>query len=784
MRFVILILFPVLAISQGPNDTFLSWKSEANVISISSNEGMYKIGSYFEGSVDVEFIRSNNDLVPESHAVVAQKMQNPFEILDTPEALLLYQDRLTLKILKSDLSFTYFFNEQLMVKHQHGFQKTGNGHKVDLVIGDDDILYGGGARALGMNRRGQRLRLYNKANYGYEVQSSLMNFCMPVVLSSKKFIVHFDNPSTGFLDLDSQQKNIISFEAEGGRQSYQVIFSDNWPSLMKGYVQLTGTQPLPPIWSFGNFASRFGYHSQKEVLSIADKFRESDIPLDAIIMDLYWFGRDIKGTMGNLRFYADSFPEPKKMISQLSERKIQTVLITEPFLLTTSDRWQEAKDFVAKDSVGNPMTFNFYFGNTGLLDLYRSDTRHWFWGIYKELHDLGVRGIWGDLGEPEVHPDDIRHAGLSANLVHNIYGHDWARMIKEGYSKDYPFERPFILMRSGYSGSQRFGMIPWSGDVNRSWGGLKSQPEIALQMGMQGLAYMHSDLGGFAGDYDDPELYTRWLQYGVFQPVFRPHSQEQVASEPIFKDQQTLFLTKKAIELRYRLLPYNYSIAYENTTTGLPLMRPTFFVSEDPNLLQSCDTYLWGPSFLIAPILEKQQKHKEIYLPSGSNWIDYYSDSLYQGGENYAVTLCSDHIPVFVRGGSFVVTSSPMKNTTDLAVSDIEIHLYYDSSKHESAFVWYEDDGITNGSDTNTNYMKCYLSQNCSDGHLQISIVTDKGTSFTYQHKSVSFVLHGYHRRSLILNDKRIKLRDKNRGNIHKFSVNEFFTDKKCPRQR
>lgn len=158
----------------------------------------------------------------------------------------------------------------------------------------------------------------------------------------------------------------------------------------------------------------------------------------------------------------------------------------------------------------------------------------------------------GDLGEPEVHPSKLLHAnGVSADQVHNIYGHDWARLIYEGYKTTFPLERPFILMRAGYSGSQRFGMIPWTGDVNRSWGGLKPQMELTMQMGMQGIAYMHSDLGGFAGANDDPELYVRWLQYGVFQPIFRPHAQQEVASEAIFKDEKQNNLPKK---------PSNYAI--------------------------------------------------------------------------------------------------------------------------------------------------------------------------------------------------------------------------------
>jgi oligosaccharide 4-alpha-D-glucosyltransferase len=268
-----------------------------------------------------------------------------------------------------------------------------------------------------------------------------------------------------------------------------VIAGDSWADLVGAYTDLTGKQPLIPRWALGNFASRFGYHSAKEARSIVDQFAADQIPLDAIIFDLYWFGKDIKGTLGNLEFDPDNFPEPEKMIRDFSDQGIKTILITEPFILTSSKTWNEAvqQKILATDKNGEPYTYDFYFGHTGLIDIFDPVARTWFWNEYKKYIQMGVAGWWGDLGEPEVHPSDLLHKTGSADQVHNIYGHNWAKLIADGYKKDFPGQRPFILMRSGYSGSQRFGMIPWSGDVNRTWGGLQSQPEIALQMGMQGI---------------------------------------------------------------------------------------------------------------------------------------------------------------------------------------------------------------------------------------------------------------------------------------------------------
>ena len=237
------------------------------------------------------------------------------------------------------------------------------------------------------------------------------------------------------------------------------------------------------------------------------------------------------------------------MIQDLKEKGVKTILITDPFVLTTSDRWEEAleEDILGKQKNGEVYTYDFYFGNTAIIDIFKEEGRAWFWNIYKKYTDVGVAGWWGDLGEPELHPSDLIHATGTADELHNIYGHEWAALVYNGYKNHYPDVRPFILMRAGYSGSQRYGMIPWSGVVNRSWGGLRSQPEIALQMGMQGMGFMHSDLGGFAGPNLDDELYLRWLQYGVFQPIYRPHSQEEVTSEPVFRTEEVLVASRKAI---------------------------------------------------------------------------------------------------------------------------------------------------------------------------------------------------------------------------------------------
>ena len=686
--------------AQNTERTFQSfaWVNKG-VPSIKVNDGVYIFQAYASEVVETSFIPNDETINSDSHAVIAKPNFLIFEVLEGEEIIDLKTDGIAIKITKNPFQISYYYKDKLITSEKGGYVKNDSLETIEFNLTKDEVLYGGGARALGMNRRGYRLKLYNRAHYGYETHSELMNFTLPIVLSSNRYMIHFDNAPIGFLDLDSKGDNTLKYETISGRKTYQVIVGESWYDITNNYTNLTGKQPMLPRWALGNFSSRFGYHSQEEVENTIAKFKDEKIPVDAIILDLYWFGKDLKGTMGNLEVFRDSFPDFEGMVKRLNNKGVKTITITEPFVLTTSKKWEEAveKDVLAKDSIGNPAKYDFYFGNTGLIDIYKPEGEKWFWNIYKDIANMGVAGIWGDLGEPEVHPSWVQHHTGSADEVHNIYGHDWARLIHEGYQRDFPNTRPFILMRAGYSGSQRYGMIPWSGDVNRTWGGLQSQPEIALQMGMQGLAYMHSDLGGFAGDNLDDELYVRWLQYGVFNPIFRPHAQEDVPSEPVFRNEKAKALAKEAIELRYKLLPYNYNLVYENNQFGKPLMRPLFFEeSDNPELFNYSKTYLWGNDILVSPVLEAGKKEQEVYFPKDNVWFDFYTDEKMEGGQTKTVPLKENSIPTYVRAGSFVPLTKVTQSTNEYDSVNYELHYYYDASIPKSNREFYNDRGNKN----------------------------------------------------------------------------------------
>lgn len=752
-----------------------TWKN--NQLQINVSDGSYKIQWYTSEIIETTFIPTGETVLSNSHAIVLEAKNPKVEFFDTTENIILQSNGIDVKISKSPFQISYNYKDNPIISEKAGYVKNDSLETIQFNLTKDEILYGGGARALGMNRRGNRLELYNKAHYGYETHSELMNFTLPIVMSSNKYMVHFDNAPIGFLDLDSRRDNTLTYETISGRKTYQVIAGDSWYDIVDNYTDLTGKQPMLPRWALGNFSSRFGYHSQEEVEMTIDKFKEDKIPVDAIILDLFWFGKELKGTMGNLEVLRDSFPDFEGMIKRLNDKGVKTITITEPFILTTSKKWDEAvtKDVLAKDSIGKPAKYDFYFGNTGIVDIYKPEGKQWFKNIYKDISNMGVSGFWGDLGEPEVHPSWVQHATGSADEVHNIYGHDWAKLVYESSLEADPNRRPFILMRAGYSGSQRYGLVPWSGDVNRTWGGLQSQPEIALQMGMQGLGYMHSDLGGFAGANLDDELYVRWLQYGVFQPIFRPHAQEDVASEPVFRSDKAKALAKQAIELRYKLLPYNYNLMFENNQTGVPLMRPLFF--EEPNnsdLFTYSDTYLWGKDILVSPILEAGISDKEVYFPKNSNWFDFYTGKKFEGGQTQTIQLKENSIPTYVRAGAFIPMTKVVQSTSDYTGENIEVHYYYDDNEITSESNFYNDGGTLPSAFEKANFEFYKLSGYRNGNILKIISTSILGVPFADKQTAFTMKIHNIDKPKYVkVNGKKVDFSWKNEHKLLEFVYNK-----------
>jgi oligosaccharide 4-alpha-D-glucosyltransferase len=681
---------------------YQSHQLDANRLQIQTDKGQLSL-TFYQSDVVEAFYQPDGVKQLPSFSISQQPAAVNLRLSEATDSLTVASAGLTVKINKAPLQLSYYRGDTLLLAEEQGYVKQNEQHGFRFALSDNEKLLGGGQRVLGMDRRGHKFPLYNKAHYGYSTQSSQMYFSLPAVMSSNKYLLLFDNSAKGEADLGHTEPDIMQFSAEGGRSSYVVVAGDSYPALIDNYTALTGRQPLPARWTLGNYASRFGYRNEAEARAVVQKFRQLKLPLDALVLDLYWFGPDIQGHMGNLAWDTNAFSQPEKMLADLTADGINTILVTEPFVLTSSKRWQEAvaAGAMAPGLDGKPKTFDFYFGNTGLVDVFNPKAQDWFWQIYKDLAKQGVAGVWGDLGEPEVHPDDTVHAIGMANEVHNAYGHQWADMVYSGMRRDFPLQRPFIMMRAGAPGSQRFGMVPWTGDVERSWGGLKPQVELALSMGLFGFGYIHSDLGGFAGgEQFDKELYIRWLQYGVFQPVYRPHAQEHIAPEMVFHDSDTIETLRPWLNLRYQLLPYNYTLAYQNSQSGIPLMRPLFFYkdsfADETNhaLMDEKNSYFWGDAFLVAPVTEPGVTSWPVQLPGGV-WFDYFNGQRYEGSSKVDVPVSINTIPVLVKAGSFVPMAELVQSTRDYSSKKLTLHYYADQSVACAKGEMYEDDGKT-----------------------------------------------------------------------------------------
>ena len=724
----VLLVAATLLVGTAQAADYQSHDLQGQTLIITTDEGKVELTAWHAEAFAVHYQPKGVKQLP-SFALDGKPISTSVNVSEKPDQLVFDAGLLQAHIDKQNLRIRYYRDGEYIGGEQSGLFAHDTLRGFRFALAKDEKVMGGGQRVLGMDRRGERMPLYNRASYGYgENRTEQMYYGLPLVISSNKYMVVFDNSASGWLDIGKSQQDILQFEAEGGRTAYLFTAAQSYPELIHNYVKMTGTQPLPPRWAMGNIASRFGYRSEKEVRDTIALFRDKQLPVDAIVLDLYWFGTEIKGTMGNLAWHKQTFPTPEQMIADLANDGVKTVLITEPFVLTSSDRWDEVQqaDALAKGLDGKAKRFDFYFGNTGLIDVFNPKAQDWFWGIYKQLKDQGVAGWWGDLGEPEVHPYDTIHQlengqTASANEIHNAYGHQWNKMLYQRLVEQEPESRHFIMMRSGFAGSQRNGMVPWTGDVSRSWSGLKPQVELSLQMGLGGLAWTHSDLGGFAGGESfDQEMYVRWLQYGVFQPVYRPHAQDNIAPEPVFHDERTIELLRPYLNLRYELLPYLYSMAFENSQTGMPLMRPLFFENDDDQaLIDNASSYLWGDAFLVTPVIEPGQQSVQVALPDGY-WFNFWNQDVLRGGQTVTVASPLEQLPVLVRAGSFIPRVESVQTTRDYSSASLRIDYYHHNSISRANYQMYEDDGSTANAFDKGEYELLDMSAENTDSNLTL----------------------------------------------------------------
>lgn len=593
-------------------------------------------------------------------------------------------------------------------------------------------LYGAGERGHSLKLNGDSLVMYNRQNYGYtagDPRISQMGITAPYFASDKGYGVLFDDYNEALLVLG----DTIKYSSETPKPlSYYFINGENTlAGTTEGYTLLTGRQDLPPFWSLGYITSKYGYHNQKEALGAIDSLKTRGYPVDGMVLDLYWYG--VETDMGRLEWDKKQWPDHKEMIDSLKKQGVNLVLISQPYINKKGaiDNYNllAEKKMLTLDSVGDTHDVTTWVGDAGMFDVSNPATREWLWNRLKGLTAEGISGWWGDLGEPEVHPRTIMHAnGESAPQYHNVYCNEWSKLIYEGLRKDFPEMRPLLMMRGGTAGLQRYSVFPWTTDVSRSWGGFQPQINLMLNSGLSGLGYMSSDLGGFAVDPEHPrdeELYVRWVQTGAFTPMMRTHAQQQ--PEPYhYPDSEEIL--KKYVKMRYEWLPYNYTLAYENSAFGKPLARPLNFNGDNPGEKYSSltDEYLWGDEVLIAPVMEQGARQRKVLFPAGE-WINYnHPSERYKGGSEAVVKAPLDELPMFVRAGSFIpLYNSHIENVTQYDPQFITVRYYPSANKSE--YTMFDDNRLSPTSLADGDYQLTYFTGESNDGKTTISLKSNGG---------------------------------------------------------
>ncbi|GJQ61428.1 MAG: alpha-glucosidase [Melioribacteraceae bacterium] len=664
----------------------------------------YKVDLYFytESIAQVRFYDEANYIFQPSYTVIADgNLPVSINVEDTADELIISTDSLRVVLNKNPMRFRYEDNQGNLLlgateDSGQGLGVVNNKKYVRFQKPNGIGFYGTGERGMELNLDGFGFNLYNTQAFGYFNPPETMAANIPFYTTTGGYAMFFDNEYPAYLAF-GKENEMISYDTEHGRINYFMIYGSTMFEQLKKYTWLTGRQPLPPKWAFGYIQSKYGYRNASEARSIVNTFRAKKIPLDVLILDLYWFNH-----MGDISWNTSAFPDPQGMMAEFREKGVKTVVISEPYITEYSVNYNQAASngYLAKNEAGNPFTLGGWWScgcNAGLLDITNPDAADWWWSKHPLYMGDNLAGFWTDLGEPESHPWEMVHHLGPANKVHNLYNLFWAKLMFDKYPEARPNERIFNLTRAGFAGIQRYGALTWSGDVGMGYTPFEAQVPIMLNSGLAGLGYEHSDLGGFCCGNSDANLYKQWVQFGVFSPIMRTHGQEAYPQEPWEYGSAIENNLKYYIELRYQLFPYLYTLAHENSLSGKPLAMPYIMYNEaNQSLLNEYSGYFLGSNIAVLPNTSEHSETK--YLPEGK-WLYYFRTGniiiprVRNGGYLTAGGSGAD-INYYYKAGS-ITPMMPESQNLDDTPSNILNLLIVNHESEDAHFRLYEDDGIT-----------------------------------------------------------------------------------------
>jgi alpha-glucosidase (family GH31 glycosyl hydrolase) len=575
---------------------------------------------------------------------------------------------------------------------------TGHSPRLRLrfeIVGEQHF-YGLGHGGQGFDRLGTARRLWN-AHVNHGPGSDI---AIPLLLSHLGYGLFFDNPRFALIDSGRTHDRVsFDYECDGAGCDLYYLGGGTLRATLATAADLLGRAPLPPRWALGYMQSSRHFTGPDEVRGLAATLRDKHLPADAIIfLSTYSDGCGWNKAVGSLDFEPHLFPDPKGAIAGFRAMNLHAITHEYPVVHEDSEDHAEAveRGYLLDDGYERVVparrpSDNFYEGQR-FLDFSKPEAAAWWWEKHRHLVALGIAGWWLDGGEgPESASilNDPARDGL-----HNRFDLLRQQAFALGEANDNPGRRPFLLCRSGGPGMQRFGAGCWSGDINRTFATLEAQIALGLNMGLSGVPYWGTDIGGFYPvTPPNGELFARWFQFGAFTPVFRAHGWTWREHLPWSYGAEIEAICRKYLELRYRLMPLTYTLARTAHVDGLPLMRPLVLnYPDDAETWELGSQYLWGDDLLVAPVTRAGATDWPVYLPAGT-WYDFWTGEACQGRRGVTVAAPLDRLPLFVRGGAILPMGPAVEHLTGYAPTLLTIRVY---PAGETAFTVYEDDGETN----------------------------------------------------------------------------------------
>lgn len=611
-------------------------------------------------------------------------------------------DKQTFRSVIKDHEGKIICEDELGFHYEESYQYGGEIVKMSKKAQPGESYYGLGDKPAHLNMRAKRFELWGTDQYAFGKQTDPLYKNVPFYVGlhdHKAYGIFFDNTFRSYFDFAQERHHVTSFWAQGGNMDYYFFYGPELEEVVKAYTDLTGKPELPPLWALGYHQCKWSYYPESTVRNITSKFRELQIPCDAIYLDIDYMDGFRCFTWDN-----DKFPEPTKMISDLKVQGFKTIAIIDPGIKVDPEYavYREAleKDYFCKRADGPYMKGKVWPGECYFPDYTNPEVREWWAGLFKGLiAENGLSGIWNDMNEPAVmevpnktFPDDVRHDydghPCSHRKAHNIYGMQMARATYEGVKKYIYPKRPFVITRSAYSGTQRY-TSSWFGDNVATWEHLSIANIQAQRMAMSGMSFAGSDIGGFA-EQPTGELYTRWIQLGIFHPFCRTHSSgDHGSQEPWTFDDQVTDIVRKFIELRYQLLPYFYTTFYQYAEEGSPMLKSLVMYDQNDNQTHyRCDEFMVGDKILVCPILEPNAKGRRMYIPRGT-WYNYWTKEVVSGGREAWVDADVDTIPMFIKAGAIIPRYPVQQYVGEKKLEYLSLDVYLMEGKEQSLV--YED---------------------------------------------------------------------------------------------